>query len=144
MGMTESTSRNAVIKLGNDHRSGNQFVWFFVIGILSTIADVGLLYFLTEELGIWYLSSATASYSCGILVSFCLNKYITFHDPKTGLLRQFPLFAAISIISLILNLAVLFVLVDLFSFHYLGGKGVAAGLSFFWNYFGQSRLTFQE
>lgn len=143
MGVTEPAAARAVVLQGNRFlRSGHLF-WFFAAGILSTLVDVGLLYLLTEHFGIWYLSSAATSYCCGIFVSFCLNKYITFHDTTTNPFRQFPLFAAVSVSGFMLNLAVLFLLVDVFSFHYLTGKFGAICISFFWNYFGQSRLTFR-
>lgn len=143
MVMAEPAVTHVALPEGNRFTGAGQIFWFFVAGILSTMVDVGFLYLLTEDFRIWYLTSAAASYCCGILVSFCLNKYITFHDSTTNPFRQFPLFAAVSVSGLVLNLSVLYLLVDLFSLHYLAGKCGAICISFFWNYFGQSRLTFR-
>jgi putative flippase GtrA len=42
------------------------------------------------------------------------------------------------------NLAILYLGVELFSLHYLNAKVLAVGLSFLLNYAGQSRITFQN
>lgn len=120
-----------------------RFFWFLVIGIVSTLVDISFLYIFTEFLSTYYLLSATASYCCGILVNYALNKHITFHDATREYLRQFLVFAIISVSSLILNIVVLYIAVDLFAVQYLAGKGLAIITSLFWNYFGQSRITFR-
>jgi putative flippase GtrA len=119
-----------------------RFLMFFSIGIVSTLVDTGLLLVFTEYCGIWYLWSAAASYCCGILVSYFLNKHYTFHDTNRHYLSQFAMFAAISGSGLALNLVVMLLAVDLLGFHYLLGKALAIGVSFAWNYTGQSRITF--
>ncbi|WP_394698744.1 GtrA family protein [uncultured Methanoregula sp.] len=115
---------------------------FFIIGILSSAIDIGLLYVLTSYLGIWYLLSATVSYCCGIVVSYLLNKCLTFHDANRHYFVQFSAFAAISFSCLLVNICIIWLCVELFSLGYLPGKIIATGCSFFWNYYGQSRITF--
>ena len=119
-----------------------KIIGFFLIGVFSTLIDVGLLYFLTEDFGIWYLWSATISYSCGMVVSFFLNKYLNFRDTNRHYLRQSLTFVLISMSSLALTLGVLYLAVEVFSISYLYGKIVAILIAFLWNYFGQSKITF--
>ena len=46
--------------------SGHErMIGFFLIGALSSAIDIGLLYYLTEFAGIWYLASAALSYCAG-------------------------------------------------------------------------------
>jgi dolichol-phosphate mannosyltransferase len=118
--------------------------FFFVVGILATFVDIGLLYIFTEFLGMWYLYSAAMSYSCGMVVSYTLNKFLVFNDRRRKYMRQFAMFAAVSMSSLILNLYIIYLSVELFSLYYLTGKAIATVCAFFWNYFGQSRITFRE
>jgi len=119
-----------------------RFVSFTAIGLFSTLLDTGLLIILAEFFGIWYLWSATASYFCGILASYYLNRRYTFHDRAGDCAVRFAVFALISISSLAINLIVIFTTVEILSFNYLAGKMAATGLSFFWNYIGQNRITF--
>ncbi len=139
---TETVCRDAAIKKIFLYPLRERFICFLIIGILSTLVDAGFLFVLTEYYGIWYLWSATASYCCGILVSYTLNRYYTFYDRSRHYLAQFSLFTMISVSSLAINLIIIFIAVDFFAVHYLVGKGLAVGISFLLNYIGQSRITF--
>ncbi len=123
--------------------SRETIIGFFLIGIVSSLVDIGLLIFLTGYCGIWYLYSAALSYCCGVLVSYILNKYFTFHDRKRNYFSQFTVFVVISFSCLMVTLCIIWMTVDIFSLNYLTAKIIATICSFFWNYYGQSRITFQ-
>jgi len=118
-------------------------IWFMVVGGISSFVDIGLLYYLCEYAGIWYIPAAVLSYCTGIVVSYSLNKILTFHDRNRHYLSQFTAFAAISLSCLVLNITVMGLLVELASFTYMAAKIIATVFAFFWNYYGQSRFTFQ-
>jgi putative flippase GtrA len=118
-------------------------LWFIFVGAISSLVDIGLLYYLCEYGGIWYIPAAAASYCCGILVSYGLNKYLTFHDRTRNYLTQFTTFAVISISCLMVNICIIWLAVELASLNYLVAKVIATFCAFFWNYYGQSRITFR-
>lgn len=118
-------------------------VWFFFVGVVSSLVDIGLLWYLCESWGIWYIPAAIVSYGCGILVSYCLNKFLTFHDRTRDYLSQFTTFAVISISCLLVNVCIIWLLVELAVFNYLVAKAIATACAFFWSYYGQSRFTFR-
>ena len=118
-------------------------LWFLLVGVVSSLVDIGLLYYFCEYWGIWYLPAAIASYCCGILVSYCLNKYLTFRDGSRNYLLQFTTFAVISISCLMVNVCIIWLAVELSSLNYLVAKVIATVCAFFWNYYGQSRITFR-
>jgi putative flippase GtrA len=119
-----------------------KIVGFFLIGIISSIIDIGLLYVLCAYGGVWYITAAAVSYCCGIVASYILNKYLTFHDTDRHYVTQFTTFTAISISCLLVNLCIVWLAVELFSLNYLTGKIIATLVSFVWNYHGQKRFTF--
>jgi putative flippase GtrA len=121
-----------------------KIVWFFIIGVLASLVDLCLLYYCTSYLGIWYLASASVSYCCGIVISYSLNKYLTFHDHNHDYFIQFSTFAAVSISCLILNLCIMWLMVELLSIHYLLAKICGISVGFLWNYYGQSTITFRK
>jgi len=123
--------------------SNEKIVGFFLIGIISSLVDIGLLVFFCSYLGIWYLPAAAVSYCCGTVCSYLLNKFLNFHDPDQHYLAQFTTFAAISVSCLLVNLCVIWLCVELFSLDYLSGKIIATFCAFFWNYHGQKRYTFR-
>lgn len=125
--------------------NGNDtFVGFFVIGIVSSLLDIGLLVFFCSYLGMWYLPAAALSYCCGIVCSYTLNKELNFHDHDRHVIAQFTTFAVISVSCLLVNLCVIWVCVEMFALNYLTGKIIATFCAFFWNYHGQKRFTFRE
>lgn len=127
---------------GNTPRS--RMVPFFLVGALSSLVDIGLMYGCTTYLGIWYLYAAAFSYCCGIVVNYLANRYLTFHDtsPRTGV--QFATFLAISISCLVVNMAIVWLVVTFFSITPFIAKIIATGISFLWSYHGQSRFTFRN
>jgi putative flippase GtrA len=121
-----------------------KIVWFFIIGVLASLVDLSLLYYGTSYLEVWYLASASVSYCCGIVISYSLNKYLTFHDHNHDYIMQFSTFAAVSISCLVLNLCIMWLMVELLSVHYLLAKIFGISVGFFWNYYGQSTITFRN
>jgi len=120
----------------------NRILWFAGIGAIASLIDISFLYGFCEWFGIWYLSAAVLSYCCGTLVSYCLNKYLTFHNRDRNYARQFTTFAVISISCLMVNIGIIWLLVTMFSWNYLMAKILATCCAVFWNYYGQSRITF--
>jgi len=121
-----------------------KIVGFFLIGIISSLIDIGLLVLFCSYFGIWYLLAAAVSYCCGTVVSYILNKYLNFHDRDRHIIAQFTTFAAISVSCLLVNLCVIWLCVEIFALNYLVGKVFATLCAFFWNYHGQKRFTFHE
>lgn len=119
-------------------------LWFLWIGVISSIADLCLLYIFTSYLGIWYLASVSASYCCGIIISYSLNKYLTFNDYDHNYFIQLSTFATVSISSLLLNLIIIWLIVELLPVHYLVAKICGIGFGFLLNYYGQSTITFRN
>lgn len=117
---------------------------FFLVGALSSLADIGLMYGCTTYLRIWYLYAAAFSYCCGIAVNYLANRHLTFRDtsPRTGV--QFATFLAISISCLVVNMAIVWLAVTFFSITPFIAKIIATGISFLWSYHGQSRFTFRN
>ena len=137
--LSRQMARNKILALLYEEK----IVGFFLIGLCSTLIDIGLLYLLTGSFGVWYIYSATFSYSCGMVVNFLLNKYLNFQDTDRHYLRQFFSFALISMISPGMSLGIIYVAVEIFFINYLLGKIFAVIIAFFWNYFCQSKITFR-
>ena len=119
-----------------------RIIGFFLIGVIASLIDIGLLYLLTTWCGVWYLLAATISYCCGIVVSYLMNKVLTFQDKNRHYGLQFAAFAIISFSCLLMNICIIWLAVTFFSADYLLAKVVATCCAFFWNYYGQSRITF--
>lgn len=121
-----------------------RLVGFCLIGVFSTVIDIGLLFILTAYFGMWYIAAAAGSYCCGTIVSYSLNKYLTFQDDSKNIVVQFSSFATISSGCLLLTIGIIWFAVEHLHFGYLPAKLSAVTGVFLLNYFGQSRVTFRE
>jgi len=114
------------------------------VSLFATIIDVLLLYALTEFLNINYLVSATIAYCIGLLIAFYLQKTYTFKEKQTkGAHIQLIKFTIISLIGLLLNLIILKAFVEI-GLWYIFAKIIAIILVFFWNYFVNKKITFNN
>ncbi|NMB77524.1 MAG: GtrA family protein [Methanomicrobiales archaeon] len=140
--VTQFQDRHGITEAGKTV-DRERFIWFIGIGAVSSLVDIGLLYLLCEWAGIWYLTAAVLSYCTGIVVSYILNKILTFHDKNRHYVRQFTTFCLVAVSCLLLNVGIIWLLVTLVAWHYLAAKVLATICAVFWNYYGQSRITFR-
>jgi putative flippase GtrA len=54
------------------------FVRFIIVGIINTVAGSGIMFVLYNCFGVNYWLSSAANYVAGSVLSFFLNKYVTF------------------------------------------------------------------
>jgi len=93
---------------------------FLVSGGLATLVNLGLLYVLTDWVGVWYLISAIISFAAAFFVSFTLQKFWTFEDrSREGMHFQAGLFFLVATLNLGLNTFFLYLLVEYAALHYL-------------------------
>ncbi len=100
-----------------------KFVKFVLAGSIASLADLTVLYSLTEFFGVYYLVSAGFSFSFGFTVSFLLQKFWTFKNKKTNnlniqILRYFLIFS----VSLIVGIIILYFVVNKFGIYYIYGQ----------------------
>ncbi|MBI2035475.1 MAG: GtrA family protein [Candidatus Liptonbacteria bacterium] len=95
------------------------YVGYAFFSGIAVVADLVVLYVLTEFAGIWYFYSAAIAYLVSIIVSFVLNKMFNFKDRSRRILAQFSIFVGIALISITLNQALLYLFVEFFGIWYM-------------------------
>ena len=109
------------------------FLWtlirYIISGGTASAVDLGVIYFLTEKVKIWYLFSSILGLFIAFTVSFSLQKYWTFRDTrKSGSGKQALSYFVISIVNLAFNTLLLYVLVDIFHIWYLLAQFITLGI----------------
>lgn len=121
-----------------------QFVRYFFVGGFAFVVDFGLLYILTEYAGLHYLLSATLSFISGLLVNYIISCIWVFSNSKfKNRLVEFLFFAAIGVVGLLLNDALIWLFTDCIGTHYMFSKIVAAAIVYLWNFFARKYLVFR-
>jgi dolichol-phosphate mannosyltransferase len=111
---------------------------FGVVGFSGIVVNMGLLYLLTEYIGLYYLASAAIAIEVSILNNFFWNDVWTFRSTRNlkleKKLHRFASFQAVSMGGLLINMAILFFLTDIAGIYYLLANLVGILVAFAWNY----------
>ncbi len=121
-----------------------QFVKFCMVGSIGGVIHLGVLYILTEYFHIWYILSAAIGFTAGVINNFILNKYWTFQDRAPQIPRQFVSFFVISVVSLAINLSVLYILTEYVGIWYMAAQLMAILVALSNNYLSNRRFTFGQ
>ena len=107
---------------------------FVLVGGACFVLDYGLLYVLTEYVGLYYLLSAGISFSVSVFVNYWLCLACVFRGADAQTRRAKMLFFGSSIAGLGLNQLLMWALVDIIGIYYMIAKLIAAGIVMVWNY----------
>lgn len=98
----------------------NKIIRYIFSGITASFSNFIILYFLVQKLHFWYLTSAIVSFCFGIIMSYCLHKFITFKNYSTGNIPfQFSHFFVFNLIMLGLDTLLMYIFVDIIGIWYL-------------------------
>ncbi len=101
---------------------------YLLAGGSGALVNLALLYLLTDIFGRWYLLSAVGATSLSIIVGFVLQKFVTFRNFQTIVWRrQIIFYTLIALVNILINTALLYLMVELFGWHYLVAQIVASG-----------------
>jgi len=120
---------------------------FALIGVFGAILNTGLLFSLTEFLGLFYLFSSAIAVEICIITQFVLNNRFTFTDSKTLGAKQFLTRLAksnsIRLATLFGHIGLLYVFTELFGIYYLMSNLITIMIVFGANYLLESKITWR-
>lgn len=122
-------------------------VQLFRYGLVVLIAfpvDFGLLFFFTDKLHIFYVTSAVLSFSISMVINYVLSILWVF-DRHTGRSMWIDslIFAGIGFVGLGLTAFFIWIFTDHLEFPYMISKLIAVSIVFFWS-FGARRYLFAK
>jgi putative flippase GtrA len=121
-----------------------QFSRYIAVGGLAFVVDFGLLYLLTELLGLYYLISAAIAFLFGLLTNYSLSRLWVF-DRRTikNVAVELVIFTAIGIVGLGLNEVIIWFVREKIHFHYMIAKAISAGIVLIWNFGARKAVLFR-
>jgi putative flippase GtrA len=121
-----------------------QLIRYGLVATVSFAVDFILLYLFTSKLHIFYMLSATLSFSLSVFVNYALSMSWAFGarvDRRRHV--EIILFVLICATALILNDLFLWMFTSAFGVFYLYSKLITVAIVFFWS-FGARRLVFHS
>jgi len=123
----------------------SQTIKYFLVGGIGVGVNLGLLYALTDFLGMWYILSQGIAIAVSITNNFFLHRYWTFkneiEEPKT--LERYIKFFIVSVVGMGIQLGLTYALVESYSLYYLYAAIIAIGSASAFNYILNRKWTFE-
>ncbi len=108
---------------------------FLCGGATTALIQLSLMALFLEAMHLPYLIAATIAFCVAIVYNFLFQKYITFKNRSKDFLKQSLTFVINSAINYVLNLAILYIVVEYLHIHPLAGQAIAIILIATYNYF---------
>lgn len=116
---------------------------FLVVGGTAAAINIGLLYSLTEFVGVWYLFSEIVAFLVALIFNFTLQRFWTFRSRSAERTRQAVLFVGVNIWNLFLNAVLLYAFVEYAGYWYIYGQILASIIIAIESYF-LYRIIFRD
>ena len=117
---------------------------YYAVGASGVIVNLGLLFYLTEYVGLWYFLSYTLAISASITSNFILNKFWTFRDSINSqrTIVMYVKFASVSIVGMAIQLGTVYLLVESLAVYYMLAALVSISIAGVINFMINRRWTF--
>lgn len=121
-----------------------EFLSAQVAAFIGTAVDFGVVIFLTEILGIWYIVSNAIGASCGAITNFFLGRNWVFSSTENKISHQASRYFLVATGSMILNTLGVYLLTEFTSLNYIYSKIIVAVLiAFTFNFLLQKHFVFK-
>jgi putative flippase GtrA len=133
--------------MGNRWRTaGRRWIKFYFVGVLGIGVQMVVLWLLRSKLHVEYLIATALAVETAIIHNFCWHERFTWAD-RTGcgrsMFRFFKFNAATGLFSIVGNLLVMKVLIDLAQLEYLLANLMAIGSCSLFNFVASDTLVFR-
>lgn len=112
-----------------------EMIRFGINGAVCFIVDYGLLYLLTEFCGVHYLISSSIGFVASVILNYIICIIWVFKTDTKKTIKTKVAFFLTSVIGALINLFIMWLLVDIFTIYYLLAKIFSIIVVMIWNYF---------
>lgn len=115
-----------------------QILKFGVVGIIATVIDFGVLYVLSQPLGMDPVISAGISFCVSLVFNYVASmRYVFTHREDMSRSREFVIFLVLSLIGLAINEAIMaagVAVLGISALAVMGTKVLATAIVMVWNF----------
>lgn len=117
---------------------------YYAVGASGVLVNLGLLYYLTEYVGLWYFLSYALAISVSITSNFVLNKFWTFTDSidSQRIIVMYVKFVSVSMLGMAIQLGSIYVLVESLTVYYMLAAFISICIAGAINFIINRRWTF--
>ena len=111
-----------------------QLFLYLIVGALATLVEWGAFYVLNSPLSLHYAAATTLAFVLSTAANWLFGRLILFRESKQNTARELLKIYAVSVIGLLMNIAIMFVVVEKIGLPEMLSKIIATGSVFAWNF----------
>ena len=133
------------VLFGKANNAYIQLFRYLFAGGVAFLADVSILYLLTEYAHVHYLLSSLAGFSAGLTITYLMSIYWIFDEKsKNNKAVELTIFIIIGTIGLGLTSLFMWLFTSLLLLHYLFSKILTTAIVFVWNFVAKKQILFTK
>ena len=126
-----------------NRKTFSDFFLYLIVGGIATIVEWIIFYILNSLFYLHYIPSTIIAYIISTFSNWAAGRLLVFKRSEKGFVAEiFSIYAA-SIIGLLLNLAIMWVIIDFVNANSMIAKIVATILVFLWNYIVRKTIMYK-
>ncbi len=125
------------------HFTLSTFIRYSVVGASGTVIDFSVLIFLVEVGKIHPLAASLPAFLLAVINNYLLNRFWTYRNKESALIKQMAKFLAVSIVGLLINSSLMYVLLEA-GLWYVLAKVLIIAVVICWNFSANSLWTFRK
>ncbi|MBQ7045534.1 MAG: GtrA family protein [Clostridia bacterium] len=110
-----------------------EFLLYLVVGGVATVTE-WLMFFVLEKTALHYMLATVIAYVIATFVNWLAGRVLVFKESKKAVIKEILEIYLASIVGLLLNLGLMWLMVDAFDFNEMLSKIIATGLVFLYNF----------
>ena len=122
-----------------------RFLKFCIVGLSGVFVNMGLLYALTEFLGLFYILSSFIAIECSFISNYLLNDLWTWRgvgaSRRMERLKRLGKFHVVYGIGLAINIGLLYVITEYLGVYYIVSNLMAIAVATLWNFWWSAKWT---
>lgn len=119
-----------------------KFIKFGVVGFSGLFVDFGITWLTKEKFGVPKYVANAIGFSSAASTNYFLNRIWTFESTNPEIMVEYGEFIIISLIGLVINTFILYLLVSKLKMNFYLAKVFAIGIVTIWNFFANVFITF--
>jgi putative flippase GtrA len=110
-------------------------ILFLISGTSAAMFQLAMYAFLSRVIGMQYLMASSIAFCAALVVSFLLQKYVTFQNKDLRVATQFVQFAALAICNLSINTLLMYMLVEKLQIYDVFAQAITMITIAIWSFF---------
>ncbi len=119
-----------------------KFFKYSLVGVFGTLIDFSTLILQVEIFGFNIYIAIVISFMLAASFNHFFNRRFTFKSKNPSVRSEYLKFLSVSIVGILTNILLIYILFDVWNAHYLFAKIIATGVVLFWNFLMNYHWTF--